>query len=116
MITCELSQWGSHFTLHCTKVLPQRKQTAGGSMQFKTLVINLAMREIYFVLAHTTHNYACMTDLSDSDAHRSPQHFQFLVKANAEAKAVPLQAKQANNEHRSITLSILDPGLGRVGG
>jgi hypothetical protein len=53
------------------------------------------MREIYFVLAYTTHNYEYMTDLrenpvfpQDSDTRRSPQHFKFLVNVKAEAKSV----------------------------
>lgn len=77
-----------HFTLQGTQVLPQCKQTAGGSIQFKTLVaINLAMRGIYFVLAYTTHNYEYMTDLSktpvfpqDSDARRSPPTLSVVGK------------------------------------
>lgn len=113
-----------HFTLQCTQVLPQCKQTAGGSIQFKTLVaINLAMRGIYFILAYTTHNYEYMTDLSetpvfpqDSDARRSPQHFQFLVKVKSEAKAVPLHTKRAYKGDRGLALLLLDPCLGRVGG
>jgi hypothetical protein len=81
------------------------------------------MRGIYFVLAYTTHNYEYMTDLSetpvfpqDSDVGHSPQHFQFLVKVKPEAKAVPLHAKQAYMGDRGLTLSMFDPGLGRVGG
>jgi len=90
----------------------------------KTLIaINLAMRGIYYVLVYTMHNYEFMTDLSetpvfphDSDARRSPEHFQFLVKVKSEAKAVPLHANQAYTGDRGLTLSILDPRLGRVDG
>jgi hypothetical protein len=113
-----------HFTLQCTEVLPQCKQTAGGSIQLKTQVAtNLVMRGIYCVLAYTMHNSEYMTALSetpvfpqDSDARRSPQHFQLLVKVISEAKAVPLHAKQTYKGDRGLTLSILDPGLGRVDG
>lgn len=88
----------------------------------KTLVaINLIMRGIYFVLAYTAHNYEYMTDLGktpvfpqDSDACRSPQQFQFLVKVISEAKAVPLHAKEVYKGDRGLTLSILDPGLERA--
>jgi hypothetical protein len=55
-----------HFTPQCTEVLPQCKQTAGCSIQLKTLVaLNLAMRGIYYVLAYPMHNYEHMTDLSE---------------------------------------------------
>lgn len=81
------------------------------------------MRGIYFVLAYTTHSHEYMTDLSetpvlpqDSDMRRSPQHFQLLVKVKSVAKAVPFHAKQAYKGDRGLTLSLLDPGLGRVGG
>jgi hypothetical protein len=124
MTICELPTRELHFTLQCTEVLPQCKQTASGNIQFTTLVaINLAMRGIPFVLAYTTHDYEYMADLSetpvfsqDSDARRSPQHFQLLAKVKSEAKAAPLHAKQAYKGDRGLTLSILDPGLGRVGG
>jgi hypothetical protein len=89
-----------------------------------TLVaINLIMRGICFVLPYTTHNYEYMTDLSetpvfpqDSDACRSPQQFQFLLKVKSEAKAGPLHAKQAYKGDKGLPLSILDPGFERLDG
>jgi hypothetical protein len=79
-------------------------------MQFNSLVvINLAMRGIYFVLVYTKHNYEYMIDISeipvfpqDSDTRRSPQH-SVSGKCKSEAKAVPLHAKPAYKGYRGLT-------------
>jgi hypothetical protein len=89
-------------------------------MQFtKTLVfINLALREIYSVLAYTTRNYKCIIDLSEppvfsSGLRRTPFTQGFFSLVKAEVKAVPLHAKQQHKGDRGIALPILDTGLGR---
>jgi len=38
-----------------------------------------------------------------------------LAKVKSEAKAVPFHAKQAYKGDRGLTLSLIDPGLGRAG-